>query len=209
MSKYDQEYYIAHAQNSPTQFHIAPDRQTEARDYTFERLEMGEAPLVFKNGFKDRDARLGERSLVTGVMYDGSSFAVSEEIKSYLGQFKIASMQHYPAIVIDDDNNWHDTYWYLNIYEDLDCWDRSKSIFKPDLNPIDEDMAYAKVKKYSLDEDILDAIPEEQRLIFRMDGATKAYVFMHKKIVKHFLENAYTGIRFFKVADFEEGDQNF
>lgn len=206
MSKYDQEYYIAYTTLNPDQLHIKPKASTAARGYRYTKLTLGEAPLFFVNAFQKRDQKTGARRTVTDILYDGASFAVTDEIKRYLGQFEIASMQHYPAIIINDDDRWHEDYWYLNIYERLDCWDRNTSIYEIDTEANDPK---PMVDKFSLDTAKLEAIPEEKRLIFKIGGASKAYVLMHRKIVKHILENAYTGIRFFKVADFEEGDQNF
>ena len=206
MSKYDHEYYIVRTFYTSTQFQLKPTKNTSFRKFRYKRLTGGE-PLFFINGFKERDARLGDKRTVTDIMLDGSSFVVTSPIKSFLDQFEIDSMQLYPAIVIDDDDVWHENYWYLNFYGNLDCWDREKSDYKyeDDEDPEDSD---AEIKQYSLNAGILDAIPEERRLLFRMGRATKAYVFAHKRIVKHFLENAYSGVRFFKVAEFREGDQH-
>ena len=41
-----------------------------------------------------------------------------------------------------------------------------------------------------------------------MGGAFKAYVFIHQQIVDFFNKNNVTGVRLFKVSEFEEGDQH-
>ncbi|MDX1695056.1 MAG: hypothetical protein R3208_14920 [Ketobacteraceae bacterium] len=204
MSQYDNDYYIVGTYYTPTQFHLSPTKNTPYRKFRYKRLTGGE-PVFFENGFKDRDARTGDKRSVTDIMLDGSSLVVNEQLKAFLDQFEIDSMQLYPAVVIDDNDVWHDSYWYLNFYGELDCWDRERSDYRSRENRISKAV---EIKQYALDPEILDAIPEERRLLFRMDGAKKAYVFAHKRIVKHCLENAYTGVRFFKVAEFREGDQH-
>ncbi len=71
----------------------------------------------------------------------------------------------YPAVYIDDENNWHDNYWFLNFYEELDCWDRKLSVIGED-----DDEHESAVYQYYLDAKILDGIPEEKRLLFIMGG---------------------------------------
>ena len=205
MSTFDNEYYVVETYYNSTQFFISPDESTADRNYRFERL-TGYVPLRFHNGFKERDARTGDKRKVSDIMLDGSSFVVTDEIKKFLEQFEINGLQLYPAIVIDDQDTWHEHYWYLNFFESLDCWDRNLSEYEY----IDEDDpdCLADVDHYVLDETVLSAIPEEQRLIFKMGGVSLPYVFVHKSIAKYLLENAYTGIRLFKVADFTEGDQH-
>ncbi|MDX1695055.1 MAG: hypothetical protein R3208_14915 [Ketobacteraceae bacterium] len=204
MSRYDDEYYIVETEYTPTQVFLSPTTETSERSYHYKRLTSGK-PVFFVNGFKERDARTGDKRVVSDVMFDGASFVVRDSIKPFLDQFDIESMQLHPAVVIDDHDVWHDNYWYLNFYGELDCWDRNSSEYE---YLDDDDDTDAMIDKYSLNPEVLDAIPEEKRLLFKMDGAATAYVFAHKRVVKYFLENAYTGIRFFKVANFREGDQH-
>ncbi len=93
----------------------------------------------------------------------------------------------------------------MNFYERSVYWDKKRSKIKSYNKKKDE--FNAAVRKFCLDEKKLDAIPEERRLIFKMGDVSDPYTFFHKKIVDFLVENNCQGIRFFKVSEFEEGDQ--
>jgi len=120
-------------------------------------------------------------------------------------KYDIDGMQLYPAVYIDDDDHWHDNYWFLTFYEKYIYWDKKRSQFIT----IDEtdDQHDAEVDSYCLDETKLQGIAEERRLIFKMGGVGDPYVFVHQKIVDFLMANQCKGIRFFKTCEFEEGDQ--
>ncbi len=122
-------------------------------------------------------------------------------------------MQIYPSVYIDDDNNWHEDYWFLNFYEELHCLDKKKSKIltidysdeeDDDLDEEDDDL---EVVEYRLDSRILGGIPEEKRLMFKIGGTNIDYIFIHQKLVDIFMKRKFTGIRFLPVSTFKEGDQ--
>ncbi|MCO7222802.1 imm11 family protein [Pleionea sp. CnH1-48] len=205
MNPFNNEYYIAHASFDSSQFHLQPDQKAADRRYRYRKLNTDGPALVFSNAFKERDLQTGNQRKLTDTMSDGASFVVTKEIRDYLSTFDIESLQLYPAEIIDDNESRHNHYWYLNIYNRLDCWDRSTSEYE--LDEEDEE-AEAIVDKFSLNAAILEAIPEEKRLIFKIGGSSSAYIFVHQKIVSHLLDSDYTGIQFFKVSEFTEGDQH-
>ena len=206
MSKFNDEYYIAHTPFTPTQFHLKPDQKTVERRYRYKQLSADSPPLYFTNACKEQDLKKGICRALTDIMSDGASFVVKREIKDYLSQFAISSLVLHPAIIADGDI-YHDDYWYLNIFNRLDCWDRQVSIYEFDEED-DEGELEASVDKFSLDQAKLEGIPEENRLIFKIGGTSSAYVFFHEKIVEYLLDEHHTGIRFFKVSEFSEGDQH-
>jgi hypothetical protein len=61
------------------------------------------------------------------------------------------------------------------------------------------------VERYSLDAARLGAIPEEQRLMFRMTGVMAPLVFVHQRIVDLFAMGQVSGIRFIRVSEYEDG----
>ena len=204
MNKYDNEYYIVSRLAGDNQIFIKPDEKTAKRKYHYKKLIHGEPPLCFENGFRDEDQNKWE---ITDVLVDSSGMILREEIKNLLGDLKVKGMQVYPAIYIDDDDKWHDDFWYLGFYEELDCVDRDKSTIVEFDDDDDED-ELLEIEKFSLKEQVLDAIPEAQRLLFKIGECSKDYVFVHKNIVDIFAQKKCSGIRFFRVSDFTEGDQH-
>ena len=65
------------------------------------------------------------------------------------------------------------------------------------------------INKYSLDASKLDMIPLENRLLFKMGGTSFSYIFIHESIFEKISINEFKGARFFKVSNFEEGDQYY
>ena len=203
MTQYDNQYYIAHTLYTSDQMQPAPDDKTAARKYRYKKMSAGEAPLIFVNGFAERDQRTGDQRVVTDIMSDGSSLLVTTDLKDELARYDTQGMQFYPAIFKIEDGRWLEDYWYLNFYRTLDCLDRARSILEDD---DDEDFP-AEVDQYALDANVLDSIPEEQRMLFKMGGCSKSYVFVHQEIADYLKQCGATGVKLFPVSDFTEGDQ--
>ena len=213
MTVYDECYYILQRPHGDEQLFLSPDKKTFNRRYTYMKMDQGGGPLFFENGFKERDASEGKSFLTTNVLMNGSNFLVDDAIRDKLKFKDIWGMQPYLAIYVDDDGKWHENYWFLNFYETVDCWDRKHSILDIDEDDDDEDddedsiELDPEIMQYRLDADILNAIPEEKRLMFKMGGASKLYIFVHQKVVDIFKECNAIGVRFVKVSEFKEGDQ--
>ena len=60
---------------------------------------------------------------------------------------------------------------------------------------------------YRLREDVLDSIPENERLIFQVGNTTSGEIFFHQKVVDIFNKHGVKGIRFFKVSEYHVGDE--
>ena len=140
-------------------------------------------------------------------MFDGGVFIIHDKVKDAIKHFDLHGMQFYPSILIEKENAWDEKYWYLNIWEDIDCWDREKS----DFEIIEDEGGSAgddvMVDPYSLNSSVLGQLKEEKRLLFRMGNDGIGKLFMHQKMVDVIESSGFTGIRFFKVSEFEEGDQ--
>ena len=213
MTVFDDQYFVSIMPFGDDQLYLKPDEKTFNRRYTYKKMDQGGAPLFFENAFKERDIRDGKSHPITSVLMNGSNLLVNNAIRDKLKFKDIQGMQLYPAIYIDDDFKWHEEHWFLNFYEAIDCWDRDTSTIESyddedededDDDPIELD---SEVIRYRLDADILDKIPEERRLMFKMGGALKSYIFVHQKVVDLFKDCDAVGVRFIKVSEFKEGDQ--
>lgn len=205
MKKYDEVYYIAKKPFGENQLYIKADLKTAERGYHYKKVPLGEAPFFFQNSYKEEDKKKGNKWALTEVLLVGSNLLVCDKIRDELKTYEIEGMQLYPSVYIDDENNWHENYWFLNFYEDFYYLDKNQSIV--DIDEDDDEDDDIEVFKYSLDVQKLNQIPEERRLLFKMGGATDAYIFVHQKIVDFIINNNFKGVRFFKVSEFEEGDQ--
>lgn len=210
MNVYDEEYYVT--QDPSGEDHIFPeaDEKTALRKYSFLKMPAGGPPLYFHNGYVDRDKRKGVVRPITDVLFVGSNLIVSNDIREKLITYPTFGLQINSAVYVDDDGKFHESYWFLTFYDGIACLSKNKTKLH-EVEDEDDDVSgevfNSSVDKYSLDEAVLDAIPEEERLLFKIPDVSLGYIFVHKKIVDFFEANNFTGIRFFKVSKFEEGDQ--
>jgi len=142
---------------------------------------------------------------------------------------EIDNMQFFPAVFIDDDDNWHEHYMFLNIFDTLDCLDVERSeiyVAEDDEDDDDDDDEDEEVEvevevevdkdedvrhsvdRYYLSEEVLDNIDEEHRLIFKIAKTDRPFTIVHQRIKDVFDKMNATGARFIRVSDYTSGDQN-
>ena len=128
---------------------------------------------------------------------------VDENIKEDLDQYDINGFQLYPAVVVDDNGNYHEDYWFFNIYQHLDALDVNLSEIG-NYNPNDDEH---DVKKFKLKTDFLDKIKEENRLIFIMPNTDLMTIIAHQKIVDIFNKHDVDSVVFHKMSEWYAGKQ--
>ncbi|ATD08781.1 hypothetical protein SIO17_17065 [Pseudoalteromonas piscicida] len=206
---FNDQYYIILKKYSEVTLHLTALQKSADRDYEFEQLVWGKEPLFFENAYRDKDNANGVIRPIPSVLLDATIPIVSSKIRERLKLFNFVGMQLYPAVYIDDGDNYHEDFWCMNFWQELDCWDRAKSKIEKFTAEEMLEPDYLKgcdIYKYHLDSEVLDKIPEEERLIFKQAGGLK-YVFVHQKIADIFFEEKATGVNLVKVSDFEEGMQ--
>ncbi|ODB37472.1 hypothetical protein BB427_13360 [Pseudoalteromonas sp. BMB] len=206
---YNNEYYLILKKYGKDTLYPRALQKSADRDYEFEQLVWGKEPLFFENAYRDKDNANGVIRPIPSVLLDATIPIVSSKIRERLKLFNFVGMQLYPAVYIDDGDNYHEDFWCMNFWQELDCWDRAKSKIEKFTAEEMLEPDYLKgcdIYKYHLDSEVLDKIPEEERLIFKQAGGLK-YVFVHQKIADIFFEEKATGVNLVKVSDFEEGMQ--
>ena len=210
MESYNDQYYIVLNDYHEDTLYVGAKQKSADRRFGYKKLILGQEPLFFENDYKEEDIKVGKERSIPSVLIDASTPIVNSRIRDKLKFFDFVGMQLYPSVYIDDNGKYHENYWCMNFWEKLDCWDREKSVTE---EFDDEDMLEpdylddADIYKYYLDPKVLDKIPEEDRLIFKMSGGSMGYVFIHQKIADIFKAENATGVKLIKVADFEEGMQ--
>ena len=150
------------------------------------------------------------KHVLPSILFDAPIPIVNNQIRDKLKYFDFVNMQLYPAVYIDDEEHYHENYWCMNFWGELDCIDREKSVFSKSSqeellsDPLADDLA---VKQYSLSAKVLDEIPEEDRLIFKIGGDDMGYVFIHQKIADIFKKENATGVKLYKVSEYKKGMQ--
>lgn len=198
-------YYIIMEVDCPEHPTLTPDDKTAERSITYKKLEFT-SPLVFLNGFRKENLRNRTREKIADVLFGGAEVLIKSHIKEAIEPFGFANLQFYPAIYIDNDDHRHDDYWFVNIFKKLECLDTENSEFEPpeDMNdPYD----HYDVRRYVLSEEALSRTPVDERLLFKISRTTIGYTLMNQRIVDVFCNLNATGIRYFNIDDFKEGDQ--
>jgi hypothetical protein len=201
MSAYEQQYYIIYRPETAGVPYLAPDEDTVERRFSFQRQPVGSPPLIFTNGWKERNLKKGVKDSVKPILFHGTNLVVSSEIRESLLTHEVPNLFMHPAIYIDDRDQWHEDYWYLTFTELFDCWDRTTS--KTSASSVDPDGSVCyEVSRYGLDKNVLDKTPLQQRVLFKMGGTGDSYVFCHQSIAGLFRRNAPNGAELTLVADY-------
>ncbi|GHV96758.1 hypothetical protein AGMMS50293_30780 [Spirochaetia bacterium] len=89
---------------------------------------------------------------------------VSEKIYQALSPLNVKGIQLIPATIANPKNkDIYDHYYFLHIYNYLECLDTEKSVYTKDVLDMVE-----MIQKIILDEKVLSKIPLEDRLVFRL-----------------------------------------
>jgi hypothetical protein len=200
MSTYDDQYFFITPPPSSPQFPtLTPDENTASRSFRFAPEPPGAPPLVFVNGWRDRRIADGIKEIAADVLFEGSNLVVRGKIREALLKVDLPNLSMSPAIFIDSKDNWHEDYWYLTFLSRLDCWDRDASSYEPVPLQMGGFDLYS-VYSYSLNDAVLDPIPLEQRLMFKMGATQDGDVLCHQKIAGLF--SSAKGALLTPVADF-------
>lgn len=115
MNKYDDEYYIAFEQTNDDTLYLKGLKRSAERDYGSNKLSFNDEPLFFENSYKNEDKSQGVVRPIKNAHMNMNYIIISDSIRSHIKKFKISSFQLYPAVIVDDSNNFHENYWFFNI----------------------------------------------------------------------------------------------
>lgn len=203
MKKYDQQYYFIDRADNDSLPDLGPDLNTEDRKFRYERQPVGSPPLVFENSGYEFDKKRNIPSLkhLPDILFDGSNLVVRSHIREKLLNYDIQNLHMHPTVYIHDDGKWHEDYWYMTFTEQFDCWDRQLSTYEPE--PLEMGgYKLHSVYTYSLNEDLLDKTPLEQRLLFKMGGTQDGYIVCHQKLLSLFQGDGKNGAKLTPIHEY-------
>jgi hypothetical protein len=200
MGKYDEQYYfIRRPMGDDATPSLKADDDTSMRDYITEAQPLGE-PLVFLNSWRKENAKKQIKEKIRSILFEGTNLLVSGKIRRSLLDFDIPNLSMCPSVYIDDRDKWHEDYWFLTFTQSFDCWDKNASTYIDD--PIeDDDVKLYHVQKFILDEQLLNQVPLEQRLLFKMGGSMRAFITVHEKLLPLFSGSGDSGADFKRLSD--------
>ncbi|MCC4819840.1 hypothetical protein BCU85_21280 [Vibrio lentus] len=190
---YNNEYYVMTPNFDMEGFKVIPTESTALRRFHYREQIYGQPALRFNS----KGNKIIEKTMP--MLFCTPSVIISESLKEIIDD-NIYGGSLYPAIINNEDDN----YFLVNIYEELDCWDRIKSNYEqedPDEDP--------HVIKCHLDVEVLDNIKESDRLIFKMGGDDLSPFIVHDKIkIKRKIENRVSYVNFFSLDTYQLGDEH-
>lgn len=203
MHNYDKEYFFVQQKDDDRLPSLTADEDTVDRHYSFEPQPVGSAPFMFFDGGADYDRKLGIVPIkeLPDILFNGSNLLVRNHIRDALVALDLPGVHIHPAVFVDAYKNWHEDYWFLAFPERLDCWDREKSDF--DDEPLElGGFKLHSVYAYALDVAVLDKIPLNHRLLFKMGGVLEAYIVCHQDIAAIFRGNGESGAKLVSIPDY-------
>ncbi|NVM79947.1 hypothetical protein FHW83_005789 [Duganella sp. SG902] len=157
----------------------------------------------FFDGGADYARKLGIAPLkeLPDILFDGADLLVRSHICEALVALDLPALYLHLAVFIDAYKNCHEDYWFLTFPERFDCWDREKSDFEDEPVELGGFRLYG-VYTYALDAAVLDNIPLNQRLLFKMGGVLGAYIVCHQDIAAIFRGDGESGARLVSIPDY-------
>jgi hypothetical protein len=204
MSDYNDDYFfIRKPKNNSLLPFLSPDENTEDRRYRFEAQPLGSPPLVFHNTWKEENLKKRVKSISPEVLFEGDDLVVSTAIREKLLLADIPELHMHPAIYIDDQEKWHEDYWFLTFTKWVDCWDRNTSTYEQDDPPVVlGGFELHQVYQYSFDPKVLDKIPMPGRLLFKLGGSLDGFIVCHKSLAGLFRANGKSGVELVGIRDY-------
>jgi hypothetical protein len=144
-------------------------------------------PLKFRNAWREDNVEEGVSEERGEILFSGSQALVSDNIKDQFLKWSDEKniplpVSFYPAIYIDDADNWHETYWYINLKNFIDCWDREKSEYR--IVPTEHAPLF-HIQRFVIDREKLDESKPES-LMFKIDNNVKPPLVLREELCQFF-----------------------
>ncbi|MGL0823209.1 hypothetical protein ACSTDZ_22310, partial [Vibrio vulnificus] len=166
--------------------------------------------FYFLNGFRDEDVSQGIHHQLCNLHMSGRKMMVKRELYLALRHIDITGAQWLKAVIINDDDTYHDDYHYLNFYEnpidedyvyydfvDFDQSEYEKDVFADYLPPL------YTFEKIVLSPEKLAAVPLEKRLIWN-DIHTTNCLAVHKSVKEIMEKYQPLDCRFTRIEEYQE-----
>ena len=187
--KYDNQYYLL-CESGHAGFHMLG--QTEDSDEGLEHL-------MAKRSLKREVKGLGKVEVCEGNKknfspcdyHEIAEQMVSDKFRQVLLPFELPGVDFYPTEVTNDDQVWSN-YFMMHIWNNYRAIHQGRSVI--DGTYVDDDFF---LEALSLDETILDKVPLEERLVFRLQEDPQ-FLF-HETVVDAIKAANLTGVGFIRV----------
>ncbi len=186
--KYDDIYYKAISQDDTSPIDWGKNTYEVDRFYGSSILDID---CMLYMEIDDEEPLLGDFHSEPLPVY-------SQRAKEIFEQFSLIGNQIFPITITHRDNKF-ENYFILHCHNNVKAMHQERSEFTKSRSG-----RMYFIDTLSLDENILDKIPEEERMVFVLKEK-RAMILYHEKIVKALEAAELTGVRFVKVKDWNIG----
>nr|WP_086939410.1 hypothetical protein [Thaumasiovibrio occultus] len=203
MHDFNDQYYVVRGPKGvdPVTLYLRQTDRSWLLSPGDEELALGGEPLFLEDAFREEFIAAGINNVPEKAHLHIGNLVVNKDIFMDLVDFEIRYFQLFPTVIVDNEDKFHEGYWYLNCYDRLPALDYANSDID-DFDPGDERHDF---KRYCLSEPVMNALDEEERLIFRAYGPDRAEIFVHQKIVDIFNAHNVDTVTFYKLSEYEFG----
>ena len=160
--------------------------------------------MRFLNGWREKRLAQGIRTKAQDVLFQGTNLVVRDRVRERLLRYRIPALHVHPSIYIDDQDEWHEDYWYLTFADRFDCWDRNASNYDKNDPPVNlGGVDYYQVYNHKFEPTLMKDTPLEQRLLFKLGGTLDADIVAHESILTAvFGSPGDNGAAYVRVSDY-------
>lgn len=124
---------------------------------------------------------------------------LSERMKNVLESFHLKDVQFIPAIILDESEEEHKGFYIIRVHNEIQCMNKELSSWEPSENKPGKAFS---IDKLVLDNEVLDKIPLEERLVFAM-WEKKMKVCYHYSVVEKLLELEPKGMTVYRLSKWD------
>lgn len=144
-------------------------------------------------------APLPRKPELADVHNDAYQLIISNKIKEAMQAMQLKDVQYLPATIENPKTKEvFEDYWVLYIYNMIYCMNKEKSKFKAHNNG-----RIVSIDKLMLNNEVLDKIPLEERLVFAL-GEKRLQMLFHASIVERIVALMPKGMKFAAVAGWSD-----
>ena len=141
-----------------------------------------------------------KKTEIADLLFLGSNFAVSEKFKLLFEKINIYGIQFFPVEIETDKKKKITGYYALHSWNGIPAIDKNKYVG----DDIDENGMILDVEKFSLDTNVLEAIPLEKRMVFHLAETYDKKILVHQSVHDAIKAENLTGMRFFRVDEWDD-----